>query len=589
MTTVKPEQKRAVIYARYSSVMQKASSIEGQVRLCRRLADQHQLKIIGEPFEDRAKSGQSEAGRDGFAALLAGIRKRAFDVVIAEDLPRLSRDTEISRFQKICAFNKVEILTQTGWKKAPDVAVQSLVNSLDKGTRATNVRRGHDNCVAVGKIPGSAAFGYRTVPGKPGEHEIDPEQAKIVQRIFHEYGVLERSPRDIAADLTREGIPTPANHRDLRYEGSATWNHQTFVGGMYAKGILGNRKYIGEIDWNTHSTEENPETRKKVKRPNPNSDHLKVLNPKLRIVDQALWDAVQAVRTGRAVKKFGPGGKVSRRPVLPRGDHLLAGLLRCGTCNGHMRISNTSRNGTSRVACAAAHQHRTCKHSKTYDLDQLKNGILDGMVEHLMSDEAIDAALEAYRSEKKIGEQNDSERKAVERKLNSLNLEIARLVDATMKLDNPPAEFYKKIDVKEAERASLDERLRQLGGTAETDNLVPFPISPKFREVYRLSVQQVHRAITQNSGAPETRVAFRNLLDHVVVHETGRRAPYEFTPYARIAALQGLNLFPDRRTSKDVIAAEGLSPIPTTSNEVFPALSIMQIICASWSAGAPII
>jgi site-specific DNA recombinase len=105
-----------------------------------------------------------------------------------------------------------------------------------------------------------------------------------------------------------------------------------------------------------------------------------------------------------------------------------------------MRISNTSRNGTSRVACAAAHQDHTCDHTKTYDIDELKNGILAGMVENLLSDENDDVAFEAYRLDKSQGVKNDSERKAVERKLNALNVEIARLVDATMKMAKPPAE-----------------------------------------------------------------------------------------------------------------------------------------------------
>jgi DNA invertase Pin-like site-specific DNA recombinase len=558
MTTTEEKQKTAVIYARYSSIMQKDSSIDGQVRFCKKLAEREGLKII-QTFEDRAKSGQSEAGRDGYAAMMAGARKRAFDVLIIENLDRAGRGSFITRMKEVLDFNRVDVLTARGWASRTDVAVQGLVNSLDKGTRATNVRRGHDNCVALGKIPGSVAYGYRPIPGKPGEHEIDPEQEKIVVRIFREYA-SGRSPRKIAADLTKEGVPTPRSHREKRYAGSTTWNSQAFVGGMYAKGILGNRKYIGEIDWNTHSTEENPDTQKKVKLSNPKDQHLRVLNPKLRIIPQNLWDAAQKVRTDRSVKKFGADGKVTRRPVVARGEHLLSGLLRCGTCNGHMRISNTSRNGTSRVACAAAHQHHTCEHTKTYDVDELKNGILAGMTENLLSDEMIDAALGAYRTEKNQGVKNDSEKKAVERKLNALNLEIARLVDATMKTDNPPAEFYKKIDAKEVERASLDERLHQLGGPGGSNNLLQFPIgSPKFKDIYRKSVFEVHRAMTKKPDTPESREAFRNLIDSIVVHPTAKRMPYEFTPYARIAAIQGVNLFPACRTTKEVIAAQGLS------------------------------
>jgi site-specific DNA recombinase len=438
MKATKAKPKTAVIYARYSSVMQDGSSIDGQILACRKIAEQYGLKIVG-TFEDRAKSGQSEDGRDGYAAMLAGIRKRDFDIVVVEDLTRLSRnDADTVRFKEIIEFNKIEILTQTGWKKGSDFAVHGLINSFDKGTRAVGVRRGQSLSLSKLQIPGAPAYGYRVLENKPGEHEIDPEAEKIVIRIFREYA-SGRSPRKIAADLTREGVPTPASHRDSRYKGSTIWNSQTFVGGMHAKGILGNRKYIGEIEWNTHSSERSPYTKKSVRRVNPVEQHTKHLNPALRIIPQDLWDAAQKVRTDRSVKKFGAGGKVTRRPVLARGEHLLSGLLRCGTCNGHMRIANTSRNGTSRVACAAAHQHHTCEHTKSYDAGTLEKGILAGMVGNLLSDEMIDVALGAYRSEKNKCVKSDSEKKAVERKLNAVNVEIARLVDATMKTENPSA------------------------------------------------------------------------------------------------------------------------------------------------------
>jgi site-specific DNA recombinase len=77
--------------------------------------------------------------------------------------------------------------------------------------------------------------------------------------------------------------------------------------------------------------------------------------------------------------------------------------------------------------------------------------------------------------------------------------------------------------------------------------------------VYRKSVYEVHRAMTKKPDTPEARVAFRNLIDSIVVHPTAKRMPYEFTPYARIAAIQGLNLFPSRRTTKEVIDAQGFS------------------------------
>ncbi|WP_063791805.1 recombinase family protein [Bradyrhizobium valentinum] len=547
--------KTAAIYARYSSIMQKDSSIEGQKLVCGKLAKRNGLDVT-EVFFDKARSGKSIAGRDGYAAMVAAIRRREFNVIIIEDLSRLSRDAiDTGMLKKICNYNRVEMLTQKGWQTDKDIAIHGLVSTLDNESRAINVRRGQTLCLSNGGVPGAPAYGYRAVPGKPGEHEINPETAKIVVRIFEEYA-SGRSPRAIAADLTSEGIPSPASHRDSRYKGNTIWNSQAFVGGMYAKGIIGNRKYIGEIEWNTHSTEENPDTKRKVKRCNPKGDHIKEFNSALRIISDELWNAAQKVRQQRAVKKFGPGGKVVRRPVTPRGEHLFGGLLRCGACNGPMRIANTSRSGTSRVACAAAHQHQTCSHSKSYDIDTLREGMAEKMVTHLTTDEAIDAAFEAFREERKLGATNDSQRKALERKLNALSLEIARLVEATMKINNPPAEFYKKIDTKEMERASLEEQIKHLGPAMADGNVLPFP--PKFKDAYRKNVMEVHELLTKSPQSAEARIALANLIDSIVVHPTAKRMPYEITPYARLAAITGQSPLPARRSTQEVIAAQGL-------------------------------
>jgi site-specific DNA recombinase len=555
MAMTKPKQKRAVLYARYSTSMQKATSIDGQFALCRKIAKGADLHVVG-TFEDRAKSGQSEAGRDGYAAMLEGVRRHDFDVIVVESLDRLSRDRAgITRVAKLLEFHKVEIRHQHGVITSTDIGVQVLLNSIDKGIRADKSRRGHDLAVSSGKIPGAVTYGYRRVLGMPGEREIDPAAAEIVRRIFREYAA-KRAPRDIALDLTREGVKPPGAVRGKKHKNLTTWNYRSFVGGRHGNGMIGNRLYIGELNWNTHSSSENPDTEKKVKRANPTSEHLVVQVPHLRIIDQDLWEAAIKVRESRSVQMFGPGGRVCRRPVVARNGHLLSGLMRCGECGSHMRIACTSKSaGGARLACAAAHQHGTCKVERTYALDQLMDCIRDGMVNHLTSDEAYKAAHEAYRNEKEKGAHNDSERDAIERKLNALNLQIERLADTAANLAKVPQEFYKKIDEKEAERASLNERLRLLGSPA--DNVVL--LHPKFKDVYRASVLKVHTMLTDNPDAAETRAAFRDLIDSIIVHPTAKRMPYEITPYARLAALMGQNLFPEKRSTKEVFAAQGLT------------------------------
>lgn len=533
--------------------MQDISSIEGQIALGHKIAKQADLEVIG-TYEDAAKSGQSIAGRDAYAAMCEGARRHQFEVIIAEHLDRLSRDrVDLPQLAKLLEFNKIEIRDQHKFITPVDIAVQVLINSMDKGVRADKVRRGHDLAVSKGLCPGAVTYGYSAVPGQPGERVINENEAKIVRRIFTEYA-QERSPMKIAHDLTRDGVPTPGSTRNKKHKGLTVWNGQGFVGGRHHLGMISNRIYIGERVWNSHSTDEHPDTRKKVKVPNPEHQHLIVKVPDLRIIDQALWDRAQAVRAGRSVKKFGPGGKVKCRPVVARNEHLLSGLLVCGECGGHMRIAQTSRNGGPRAACAAAHQHGTCSHAKTYDFNELKSGVIEKMPEFLASDEAIKAAEQAYREEKKKGQANDSQRLALERKQNAITLQIETLVELSTSTARPVKEIGRKIDALELERSSIDEQLSHLGPGSNVVTL-----HPKFMDVYRTKVMSVHDAITARPDAPESRILFRSLIEKIVVHPTRKRMPYEFTPWARISALQGADPLSSRRTMEEVYAAQGLT------------------------------
>src|SRR5277367_6636 len=77
--------KTAVIYARYSSDLQKDRSIDDQITHCRQLAQRHGYKVR-EVFVDRAKSAASMFERDGLLALMNAAKKQDFDAVITESL-----------------------------------------------------------------------------------------------------------------------------------------------------------------------------------------------------------------------------------------------------------------------------------------------------------------------------------------------------------------------------------------------------------------------------------------------------------------------------------------------------------------------
>jgi site-specific DNA recombinase len=101
---------RAVIYARYSSDLQRDASIEDQVRVCRRRIDAEGWSLQ-RVYSDHGASGASHL-RAGYQALLQDARRQQFDVVVAESLDRLSRDQEhVAALYKQLSFHGVLLVT----------------------------------------------------------------------------------------------------------------------------------------------------------------------------------------------------------------------------------------------------------------------------------------------------------------------------------------------------------------------------------------------------------------------------------------------------------------------------------------------
>jgi DNA invertase Pin-like site-specific DNA recombinase len=100
----------AVIYARYSSELQRSASIEDQVRLCRARIDREGWRYL-HAYTDRAVSGAS-ALRAAYQQLLEDARRGQFDIVVAEALDRLSRDQEdVAGLFKRLNFAGVRLVT----------------------------------------------------------------------------------------------------------------------------------------------------------------------------------------------------------------------------------------------------------------------------------------------------------------------------------------------------------------------------------------------------------------------------------------------------------------------------------------------
>ena len=309
---------RAVIYARYSSDLQREASIGDQIEVCRRYAEAQGWSIVG-TYKDAAISGASRF-RPGFQKLMADAAERRFDLVICEAIDRLGRRlADTADLQDQLTFQGIRLYTPSlGEITHIHVAVMGMMAQMALKDLGEKTNRGQLGRVLKGRIPAGIAYGYKTADvggdGR-GARLIDPDEAGVVRRIFKEFA-SGNSPEAIARDLNRERVPGPAGR---------SWSNTTIRGQFdRGTGILNNALYRGVIEWNRCAYTKNPKTGKRVARPNPPERWERVEVPELRIVDEDLWVNVKTRQEtlreamGKPLLRKDGGGGDSRRIASTR-------------------------------------------------------------------------------------------------------------------------------------------------------------------------------------------------------------------------------------------------------------------------------
>ena len=324
---------RAAVYARFSTELQDERSIEDQVTLCREYSAREGLDVVT-TFSDHARSGASVYGREGLLSLMKKAKNGDFDVVVVEALDRLSRDMEdLAGIHKRLSFAGIEIrAVHEGVVNTVLVGLRGLIGQLYREDNAHKIRRGLMGRTRQGLSAGGSHYGYRADPNEKGKLVIVEEEAEVIRRIFHEF-IAGRSPRSIAHDLNRDRIAPPRGR---------AWNASTINGSRKrGTGIIRNGIYAGKPSWNKVRMVKNPDTGRRISRPNP-ADQWQVSDvPELAIVTLDDFAAAQA-------RKRSGDGKRPEAHRQPR--RLLSGLLRCGCCGAGMSTNGRDRTGECEFA-----------------------------------------------------------------------------------------------------------------------------------------------------------------------------------------------------------------------------------------------
>jgi len=129
--------------------------------------------------------------------------------------------------------------------------------------------------------------------------------------MFREF-VAGVSPKQIAKNLNREGVPGPFG---------GPWSPSTIYGNAKrGTGMLNNELYVERLVWNRLRYLKNPDTGKRVSRLNPTTEWMSREVPELRIVPDDIWTAAKSRQkhTRHANRDSGRhrGGETSAIPVL---------------------------------------------------------------------------------------------------------------------------------------------------------------------------------------------------------------------------------------------------------------------------------
>jgi len=501
---------RVALYARYSSDNQREASIEDQFRICREQAKREKWKIVG-TYKDAGISGASMILRPGIQSLLQDAQAGQFDMVLAEALDRISRDqADVATFFKHLKFAGVPIVTLAeGEISELHVGLKGTMNALFLKDLAAKTHRGLRGRVEEGKSGGGLCYGYKVVKqldarGEPirGDREIDEAEANIIRRVFREFasGI---GPRTIARTLNEEGIPGPNDK---------PWGDTTIRGHVKrGTGLINNELYIGRLIWNRLRYIKDPSTGKRVSRLNPESDWLIREVPELRIVDDALWQAVrdrQAVIADKyanvteAVRKHHKKNQLNgkRRP-----QSLLSGLVYCGCCGGPYSLR-----GAGRFACSNHISKGTCSNSRTIPREDLENRVLAGLKDRMMAPEVAAEAMRAYAEEtNRLNRERRSNGDAWQVELAKIEKQIAQIVEAIADGMYHPS-MKEKMTGLEVRKTELTALLAD--APEDKPDLLPTAAS-----IYAKKVATLTKALNRPAERQEAAETLRMLIEKIVL------------------------------------------------------------------------
>ena len=330
----------------------------------------------------------------------------------------------------------------------------------------------------------------------------------------------------MAKRLNREQVPGPCGGK---------WSPST-IHGHHARGtgILNNELYVGRLVWNRLRYVKDPDTGRRVSRPNPRSEWVSVEVPALRIVDDELWATVKErqERTRRTMAQRGSAALCQLR----RPRYLFSGLTKCGECGAGFIMGSANR-----LMCFGARDQGTCTNRLTIRRDEVEARVLRAMQDQLLRQDLFEAFCHEFTREmNRLRMERRAELSSAEREMAHLEARRKKLVQSIM--DGVPG-----AEVKD-EIISIAARRDELTKQVETADEPPPLLHPSMAELYRRKVTQLAEALQGPVSRSEATEVLRGLIDEITL--TPRDGVLQIDLKGNLAAMLGAAQ-PPSRASED--------------------------------------
>jgi site-specific DNA recombinase len=305
--------------------------------------------VIQETYIDDGYSGLN-FDRPDFMRMIRDIESDKINMVITKDLSRLGRDYILTGHyvERYFPKNNVRYIAvndsvDTGNDSSGNdmLPFKSVMNDMYAKDISKKVRTALMTKKRKGDFIGSIPpFGYKKDPINKNKLLIDSETSPYVSKMF-ELCLSGITLLGIANELTKQGIPTPSQSKNLTHTQkrfSGVWNE------AIVKRILTSETYIGNLTQN-RSRSISYKLNKKINL--PREDWVIVQGTHEAIINKDDFETVALILSKRSYQAKERSTNVA---------HLLTGLVFCGDCDSPMSFVRESESRTY-LTCSTWRRH----------------------------------------------------------------------------------------------------------------------------------------------------------------------------------------------------------------------------------------